>query len=146
MLRDLTVADQAAVRALVLAGLQERWGAAFDESRNPDLDDVSASYVATGGEFVVAEVGGRIVGCGALRIESEFRARILRVSVAAPDRRRGIGRQVVHELVRRAQQRGIREVLVLTDTPWESAVALYRACGFQEIGFDETDTHFALTL
>lgn len=42
--------------------------------------------------------------------------------------------------------RRVREVLVMTDTPWESAVALYRACGFQEVGHDATDTHFALAL
>ena len=146
MLRDATAGDQATARAVILDGLRERWGAAFDESLNPDLDDIWESYIATGGEFVVAEIGGLIVGCGALRIESGSQARILRVSVAAAARRRGIGMQIVNELVRRARRRGVREVLVLTDSPWESAIALYRACGFQEVEVDATDTHFALRL
>ena len=38
------------------------------------------------------------------------------------------------------------EVRVLTDTPWTSAVALYRACGFTELGSDGTDTHFVMAL
>ena len=37
-------------------------------------------------------------------------------------------------------------ISVLTDTPWTSAVAFYRACGFDEVGRDDTDTHFAMPL
>jgi len=38
------------------------------------------------------------------------------------------------------------EVRVLTDTPWLSAVALYRSCGFTEAGRDDADTHFVMSL
>ena len=56
------------------------------------------------------------------------------------------GRRVVDELVGRARRRAIIELLVSTDTPWTSAVALYRACGFAEVGSDERDTHFRMAL
>lgn len=46
----------------------------------------------------------------------------------------------------RARRRGMTEVQALTDTPWTSAVALYRSCGFTETGRDEVDTHFSLRL
>lgn len=36
------------------------------------------------------------------------------------------------------------QIRVLTDTPWISAVELYRACGFTELGSDGIDTHFVL--
>jgi len=34
----------------------------------------------------------------------------------------------------------------LTDTPWTSAVELYRSCGFVEVGRDDTDTFFVMSL
>ena len=38
-------ADQAAVKDLILADLAEHWGT-LDPSKNPDLDDIAASYAA----------------------------------------------------------------------------------------------------
>ncbi len=40
----------------------------------------------------------------------------------------------------------MQHVVVSTDTPWLSAVALYRACGFTEVGHDGVETHFRLTV
>lgn len=40
----------------------------------------------------------------------------------------------------------MRRIRVLTDTPWTSAVELYRACGFAELGSDGIDTHFELRI
>jgi ribosomal protein S18 acetylase RimI-like enzyme len=68
------------------------------------------------------------------------------VSVDQAHRRQGFGRQVVEELVRRARRRGMLEVVVRTDTPWTSALALYWSSGFNDVGQDATDTHFALCL
>ena len=146
MLRDFDPGDQAAVRGLVLGGMRERWGDAYDPFANPDLDDISVTYVGRGAEVVVAEIEGDIVATGTLLPEGGARGRIVRVSVDPAHRRRGLGRQVVEELVRRARRRGMHEVLVRTDTPWTSAVALYRSSGFDDVGRDATDTHFALRL
>jgi GNAT superfamily N-acetyltransferase len=145
-MRNFVSSDQTKVRRLVLAGMRERWGDAYDPQANPDLDDISASYLAQGAEVVVLEVDSNIVATGILLPEPERRARILRMSVDRGHRRRGYGRRVVEELIRRARRRRIVEVVVLTDTPWESARALYLACGFHVTRRDETDTHFALRL
>ena len=142
VIRDFAPEDQPAVRDLVLDGLRERWGGAFDSGVNPDLDDISGTYVSEGAEVVVLEIEGRIVACGTLRPESETRGRIVRMSVTARHRRQGLARQIVEELILRARRRGMTEVAVATDTPWESALALYRECGFTEVHTDETDTHF----
>jgi ribosomal protein S18 acetylase RimI-like enzyme len=145
-MRDFTPGDQEPVRELVLGGMRERWGDAYDPSANPDLDNISASYVDRGAEVVVVEMDGEIVATGMLQPERDGRGRIVRVSVDRARRRQGFGRQVVEELVRRARRRGMLEVVVLTDTPWTSAVALYRSCGFDDVGQDDTDTHLALPL
>lgn len=146
MLRDFATGDQDPVRELVLSGLRERWGDTYDPAANPDLDDISAAYIDTGVEVVVLETGGEIVATGMLKPEGDRRGRIVRVSVGKAHRRRGFGRQVVEELVRRARCRGMVEVVVLTDTPWTSAVALYRSCGFDDVERDDTDIRLARSL
>lgn len=144
MLRSFQPADQSDVEALIQSGLRERWGASFDAAANPDLKDISANYATKGSSVIVGESAGRIVACGILRPESDQCGRILRMSVAASHRRQGLGTHVVDELLRRARARGMAKVLVMTDTPWSSAVALYRSCGFAEVAQDQTDTHFEI--
>jgi GNAT superfamily N-acetyltransferase len=145
-MRDFAPSDQEPFRALVLRGLEERWGDAFDAGRNPDLVDIGESYVARDADVVVVELDGALVATGILVPEGDGNGRIVRMSVDAAQRRRGLGRRVVAELVARARARGMAEVHVLTDTPWESAVALYAACGFDNLGSDGTDTHFVMAL
>jgi GNAT superfamily N-acetyltransferase len=145
-MRDFRPDDQEPLRELVLTGMRERWGDAYDPSVNPDLDNISASYVERGAEVVVIETGGEIVATGMLQHGRDDRGRIVRVSVDQAHRRKGFGRQVVNELVWRARRRGMLEVVVLTDTPWTSALALYRSCGFNDVAQDHTDTRFALPL
>ena len=146
MLRDFRPEDQRELRRLILAGLRERWGDAFDAGRNPDLDDFATNYLGRGADVVVVERDGKLIATGALVPEAEGTARIVRMSVASAHRRQGLARRVVDELVDRARRRGMSEVRVLTDTPWLSAVELYRACGFAEVLDDGVDTHFVRSI
>jgi ribosomal protein S18 acetylase RimI-like enzyme len=146
MVRDFRASDQDELRLLVLAGLRERWGEVFDAGHNPDLDDFVANYVERGADVVVVESDGRLVATGTLVPEADGTGRIVRMSVARAYRRRGLAQRVVAELVARARRRGMCAVRVLADTPWTSAVALYRACGFTEVESDPTDTGFVMQL
>lgn len=146
VLRDFVSADQEAVRALVLDGLRARWGDSFDPAFNPDLDDIRTTYLDVGAEVVVVEREAELVGVGILIAVGEAEGRLLRISVAAACQRQGIATSIVRELVDRGRRRRMRRILVLTDTPWTSAVELYRACGFAELGSDGVDTHFELCL
>ena len=58
-------------------------------------------------------------------------------------RSKGLGSLIVEELIARAHRRNVRQLQVLTETPWESANTLYRSCGFVEVGADGTDTDFS---
>jgi GNAT superfamily N-acetyltransferase len=144
--RDFVPSDQAAVRDLVLAGLAERWGAAFDLSFNSDLDDLRANYVDRGGQIRVIESHHGIIATGTLMPGVGDVGRLVRISVAGTHRRLGLGRAVVADLLERARRAGMPEVVVKTDTPWSSALALYRSCGFTEVRRDAVDTHFAIHL
>ncbi|MCZ7673141.1 MAG: hypothetical protein M5U34_41515 [Chloroflexi bacterium] len=55
--RPFSPTDQAAAKALILAGLAEHWGT-LDLSLNSDLNDIQASYVDNGGVFIVVEAEG----------------------------------------------------------------------------------------
>jgi amino-acid N-acetyltransferase len=68
------------------------------------------------GEFVVAEHGGKIIGCGALHLYGSHLGEIRSVTVHADYRRRGAGRAVVKALLRRAQRRDV-SVCVFTRAP-----------------------------
>jgi ribosomal protein S18 acetylase RimI-like enzyme len=129
-LRPFTAADQDAARALILAGLGERFGF-VDETRNPDVDDIAAQYLARGHVFLVAELAGALVGTGALLFEEDaVTCQLVRVSVRPDLRRQGIARAVVRALLAEARQRGRRRVWVETNEGWHDAIALYELLGF----------------
>jgi N-acetylglutamate synthase-like GNAT family acetyltransferase len=131
VLRDFRPDDQVAVRAIVVAGMRERWGDAFDPAANVDLDDIWNYYVLERrAEVVVGEEEGAVVATGTLVPLDIETGQLVRIAVIRQQRRKGIAVAIVKELQRRARQNEMKTLLVTTDRPWTDAVALYRACGF----------------
>ncbi len=127
----LDTAQQAAVRALVLAGLAERWGG-LDPTLNGDLDDIETTHGAD--NVVVASVGDEVVGCGmlvAVGADGDGVGEVVRMAVAPAWRRRGVALAVLHELRRRAIARGLTRLVVETNDDWTEARALYERFGFR---------------
>lgn len=143
--RPFQDADQEAASALILAGLAERWGVC-DPTLNPDLRDIHAHYIATGGAFVVVAEGEEIIGTGGLILELPGVGRIVRVSVAATQRRRGLGRAITLRLINEGRQRGCHAILVETNDDWHSAVRLYESCGFVPFSSQDGEIHMRLVL
>ncbi len=144
-IRPFTPSDQVPARDLVLEGLGEHFGW-IDESRNPDLDDIAAHYLARGHLFVVALVGETLVGTGALIGVDKQTGRLVRMSVHRDWRRLGLGRALVAHLVAAARERGYRRVVVETNNDWWDAIGLYRRCGFHEYDVDEGNVYLAQNL
>ena len=65
----------------------------------------------------VAEYQGRIVGCCALQIYSLRLAEIRSLAVAPDYLRHGVGRNLVEACQRRAEERGIKQVMAVTSSP-----------------------------
>ena len=124
---DFQRSDQDAVRALILSGLGEHWGE-IDESLNPDLADITASYA--GGRTIVVRLQDSIVATGTITRRDAMTAEILRMSVASGHRRMGLGRLVVDELITTARQWGVRAVVLETSARWREVIAFYASCGF----------------
>lgn len=79
-------------------------------------------------EFVVAELDGNVVGCGALHVMWEDLAEVRTLAVDPAVGRRGIGGALLDELLRRARTVGVKRVFVLT-----FEVEFFRRYGFVEI-------------
>jgi GNAT superfamily N-acetyltransferase len=135
--------NQNQAKALILAGLAEHWGY-LDENKNPDLNDISASY--TKGTFLVAWADSEIVGTGAFVPRSSETIEIVRMSVAKQSRRQGIGQQILGKLCCQAYQEGYRQAILETTSTWQSTIAFYEAFGFQITHFTEGDVYFELDL
>lgn len=110
-----------------LSGSPESEAEAF-----PDLLDVEGVYLHSGGEFLVAELEGEVVGMAALLPTGSARAEIRRMRVRPDLQRRGIGRRLLEELESRASKLGFETLHLDTGTnqPW--AIAFYEAAGYRE--------------
>jgi|SRR5579871_965700 ribosomal protein S18 acetylase RimI-like enzyme len=133
VIRPFVPPDQQAARVLILRGLGEHFGW-IDETCNPDLDDIAATYTGAGHLFLVAERAGTLMGTAALVLADDVRVgrrgQMVRVSVAAEARRMGVGRALVAQLVQAAREHGIERVIVETNADWDDAIGLYQRCGF----------------
>ncbi len=142
-IRRLRPADQAAARALILQGMEERWGW-VDEQRNPDLRDICAHYAD--GVFLVAWQGDRLIATGALTAEQGGVGRIQRMSVARDCRRQGVGSAMLAALLAHARARGYHRVVLETTSTWRDAVHFYEQHGFYLVAHRADESHFALRL
>ncbi len=145
MVRRFERADQVQARELILRGLGEHFGVVRPEL-NPDLENIWGSYVSPGGRFYVVEAQGEIIGTGGIYRETGESWRIVRVSVAAERRRRGMGRLITEHLISACQEEGAREVLVETNEDWSEAIELYLRCGFRAEGVRDGECHMRLRL
>jgi GNAT superfamily N-acetyltransferase len=127
----LVPGDQDAARNLIVDGLGEHFGF-VDDGRNPDLDDIAASY--RDGVFFVALAGDELVGTGALTPMGWGAVQIVRMSTARDRRRQGVGRAVLARLLDEALANGFRWAVLETNAGWEDAIAFYRASGAATMG------------
>lgn len=80
-------------------------------------------------EFLVAEVDGTVIGCGALHVMWEDLAEVRTLAVHPDHARHGIGSQILEALLERARGLGIRRVFCLT----------FQKNFFGRHGFEEID-------
>ena len=133
-IRRATNADIPAIRA-VLHAVRVEYGVLSEIGANdPDLDDIELGYFGRGGHFeVVEDGGGRIVGCAGLYPLSQQRAELCKMYIEKPARGRGLGKQLLENLLAAARRGGFREVWLETNSVLTEAITLYRKYGFEPI-------------
>lgn len=135
--------NQVEVKNLILAGLTEHWGM-LDPNKNPDLNDISSTYADA--VFLVAWRQDKIIGTGALITRSNSTGEIVRMSVAADMRRKGIGRKILQQLCEHAKSKGYEQLILETTETWNEVIEFYKKFGFQITHHFDGDVHFALEL
>jgi putative acetyltransferase len=133
-LREAAADDGAAIRAVVVAVMNE-YGLSSDlEGNDADLHDVVASYRDRGGSFrVVTTVEGVVVGCGGLYPIDDREAEIRRMYLLPEARGVGIGRRLLEELISVAMERRFERVILETAAVLKQAISLYRQRGFEPV-------------
>ena len=99
-----------------------------------DMRSIPHTYLASGGEFIVGELGGGIVAHAAFLPQPERRATVRRVAVHPAFQRRGIGQALMAALEGKARQRSIVVLQLDTSQSQVAAQALYRRCGYRDVG------------
>jgi GNAT superfamily N-acetyltransferase len=128
---------------LILRGLEQRWGS-LDPSCNPDLNDIGSTY--NNAIFLVAVMDRQLVATGGLVPLDDHVGQIVRMSVDAAFRRKGIGRRMFDRLCEEARNRGMQRLQLETTAAWDDAVEFYVRCGCVKTEVLDEDQHFTFDL
>ena len=123
-------------RKLIYEGLSERFGV-IDTTLNPDLQNIVENYIKKDNIFIVGLYKGNIICTGALIKENDQTGRIVRIYVKKDYRRMGIAKYIVKVLENYGKQKKFATIVLETNDDWNSAIKLYKSCGFQK--FDQSD-------
>lgn len=112
------------------------------EIEPPDIAEIGRRRKAVteaGLPHLVAERSGEIVGfayAAPYRTRPAYRATVEdSVYVAADQARRGVGRALLAELIRRCEIAGRREIIaIIGDSANSGSIALHESCGFRHVG------------
>ncbi|HOB05115.1 MAG TPA: amino-acid N-acetyltransferase [Propionibacteriaceae bacterium] len=118
VVRPAKAADVKAIRAIVAPYAEDR----ILVSKDP------VAYFESLQQFVVAELDGHVVGCGALHVFWEDLAEVRTLAVDRSVVGRGIGASIVTQLIANARTIGVSRVFCLT-----FETAFFRSLGFVEI-------------
>lgn len=140
-IRDASEADIEAITAIYRDAVEN--GTASYELEAPDLAEMQRRFaeISRGGyPYIVVEEGGEILGYaygGPFRARPAYRFAVENsVYLAAHAQKRGLGRQLLAELIDRCQQAGFRQMIAVIGDGSDdsSSVKLHTALAFQHCG------------
>ncbi|MCX6770654.1 MAG: GNAT family N-acetyltransferase [Candidatus Micrarchaeota archaeon] len=99
-----------------------------------DLHSIKKEYLDDRGEFLIATIGGRLVGMGAFRKKDEKTAEIKRMRVRPDLQKKGIGTRLLEKLEAKAKELGYGRLILDSTTKQAGALSFYRKKGYTECG------------
>jgi len=90
-----------------------------------------------GGVILMAYWNNEIAGTVALRKMKSGDYELTKMAVDEKFRGKGIGEALIHGLIDRAKEMGLRRVILYSNTVLENAIRLYRRLGFKEIPLEK---------
>ncbi len=92
------------------------------------IDSLDSGYAC-----LVAELDGMLVGYAVL-MPSVDEAHLLTIGIAGEHQRKGMGEEILKRMMAMAHDSGIQRIILEVRPSNTPALALYRKCGFQQIG------------
>ena len=139
MVRDVTEEDAEAIAAIYAHHVAH--GTASYDTVAPSTDETRAKIrriIDESWPFIVADQDGSVVGYAYV---TQFRDRAAYAWACEdsiyvhPDwQGRGIGKGLLHELLRRAEEFGFRQMTAVIGGAEPASIRLHAGCGFQEVG------------
>ena len=108
-----------------------------------DIEDVESAYLDTGGEFLVAESEGSVIGMGGLRVDGT-EGELFRMRVALDCQREGVGTAILEALEDAARERGVELLRAQTAQRQSAAVSFYPKHGYEQVDTDMRDPDYTL--
>lgn len=137
-LKPLTKTIESQARRIIESGLFGHIGR-YDAHFNPDITHLFNSY---GSNLLTAWIDNKIVGTGALVIETNNQCKIVRMSVLENYRRQGIAKFILAGLEEKARQEGKRSIVLETTTDWKEVIYFYLDNGYDITHTKNGDTWF----
>jgi GNAT superfamily N-acetyltransferase len=144
-IRTFQPADAPAVRRLFArslmdfaGGLEEAVQAYVQHSLSDDLADIPHHYLSeASSHFWVADSDGSVVGTVGIQRRSPEEAELRRMSVAAGQRRQGIGGRLLDAAEAFCREQGYQRIHLTTVTLLQPAIAMYRKHGYRLVGEEQ---------
>jgi len=131
--REAVPADGDAIRAIVTETLAEFGFPIEADGVDSDLDDIQGAYQRHGGSFrVLVDDQATVVGCGGLFPMDDQTAELRKMYFRPEVRGRGLGRELLHDLVEQARANGFDRIVLETASNLTAAIRLYESFGFTE--------------
>lgn len=142
--RSFSLDDTRSVIGLILPIQREEFGVAITENDQPDLRDIPAFYQVGHGDFLVAEIDGRLVGTVGLKDIGARQAALRKMFVASEFRGReyGVAQALLRHLLDGARVRGLREIFLGTTDLFLAAHRFYEKNGFHRLPAEDLPPAF----
>lgn len=128
---DASSAEAVAAMRAYFAELDERFEGGF--AIGSALDDAAVWMNPPHGRFLVAERGGRVVGCGGAQRIDASTVEIKRMWVDASVRGVGLGKRLLARLEAEAAALGAERVVLDTNRVLTQAISMYTNAGYAPI-------------
>lgn len=124
----------------------------YEEADGKLIYSPQAAILDIGGEILIAEDAGRVVGSVVLLPAGEGAFELAKLAVVPELRRRGLGRRLSEHAIARARERGARRMVLSSNSRLQAAIALYESLGFCHVAppavpaYTTADVYMALEL
>jgi putative acetyltransferase len=102
----------------------------MEPAEEGQLADPQKHFVECGGQIFVALHNGQVVGTCAVLPHSVEELELAKLTVASEFRGQGLARRLVERCIAHARERGVRRIVLVSNSQLHPALRLYESLGF----------------